>query len=179
MFQKDFEALKSAGAARNDAELEIAANEYENLMGVERGFRRGTLHIRTTGGRIGEALERYLPLVSKVVEEENPQLPVKVVPMDNREGHALIIRRVRKIRDEIIQGHPLEPALVESGLSMAELRQHLETHSAGRPDLVWLEGYLTQIDQLKQLKDENQRLTRVAADLSARLLGLEKKPAID
>lgn len=174
LFQKDLEAARNAGNSTTAEELEGAINEFENLRGVERGFRRGVLGICIRGVHIGTYLEPLIPFLRSklgpVVE-----LPLRAIPVECRDSGAITLRRIRKIRDDLVLGRPLESALSDTGMTAQELREHLSVHSEGRADLVWFSEYLSQIDELLVLREETSRLTLVVAEVSARLIELETK----
>jgi hypothetical protein len=175
LFQRDLESIRAAGQARSSEELESVVNEFENLMGVERGFRRGTLHICIRGRLLGRRLEPLLPSIIGFQAAPTLELPIRAIPLDSREPGSLTIRRLRKFRDDIIQGREISNALKESGWTESDLRGLVSAQAPGRPDLIWLSGYLGQLDELSTLRRENERLTRVAAELSARVLELEER----
>lgn len=175
LFQKDLESIRAAGQARTAEELESVINEFENLMGVERGFRRGTLHICIRGHLLGKQLEPLLPRLMGFQTPSMPEAPVRAIPLDSREPGSITIRRLRKFRDEIIQGQQISQALTEYGWTESELRELVSIQAEGRPDLIWFSEYLGQLDDLSTLRRENERLTRVAAELSAQVLELEER----
>ncbi len=175
LFQKDLESIRAAGQARTSEELESVINEFENLRGVERGFRRGTLHLCIRGHLLGKRLEPLLSMVIGYQSTAPTELPVRAIPLDSREPGSLTIRRLRKFRDDIIQGRRLSDALNESGWTETELLHLVAAQAPGRPDLIWFTEYLGQLKELSTLRRENERLTRVAAELSARVLELEKR----
>jgi len=175
LFQKDFESIRAAGQAKTAEELENAISEFDNLLGVERGFRRGTLHICIRGHLLGKCLEPLLPRLIGFQSPSTPELPIRAVPLDTREPGSLTIRRLRKFRDDIIQGRSMSETLNESGWSKSELHDLVSTQAPGRPDLIWFAEYLGQLDELSTLRLENERMTRVVAELSARTLELESR----
>lgn len=172
LFEKDLEAARNAGNATTPEELEGAIHEFENLRGVERGFRRGKLGICIRGILVGEHLEPFLPFL-RAKAAASIDLPAYAVPVELRDSGAITIRRIRKIRDDIVQGRSMESALNDTGMTAQELREHLSIHSSGRVDLVWFAEYLAQLDEVIKLRQEAKRLTLVAAELSARLVEFE------
>ena len=172
LFEKDLEAAHNAGNATTPDELEGAIHEFENLRGVERGFRRGILGICIRGRLMAKHLE---PFLSRLREKgaASIELPVYAVPVELRDSGGITIRRIRKIRDDIVQGRSMESALADTGMTAQELREHLSTHSPGREDLVWFAEYLAQLDEVVRLRQEAKRLTLAAAELSARLVEFE------
>lgn len=176
-FQRELEAIKAAGSARNASELEGSIDEFENLMGVERGIRRTILKLRISGDRLARVLG---PMLDHLEETPSPTMddlpPRPSVVSDSREGASVALRRLRKIRDDFIEGRPLETVLKELGLTQSELRSQLEAHSPGRPDLIWFLRFFEQADEYAILRTENERLTRLAAELSARLLERDGSP---
>ena len=158
LFQKDLEAARNAGDATTSEELEGAVNEFENLRGVERGFRRGVLGICIRGARIGDHLDPLVPSLRSKLEPVI-ELPLRTIPVELRDSGGITLRRIRKIRDDFVLGRPLESALSDTGMTAQELRDHLSVHSEGRADLVWFAEYLSQIDELLKLRQESARLT--------------------
>lgn len=174
LFQKDLEAARNAGNATTPEELEGAVNEFENLRGVERGFRRGVLGICIRGVHIGTYLDPLVPFL-RSKQEPAIDLPIRAIPVELRDSGGITLRRIRKIRDDLVLGRPLESALNDTGMTSLELREHLAVLSEGRADLVWFAEYLAQIDELLKLREETKRLTLAVAEVSARLVELETK----
>ena len=85
LFEKDLEAAHNAGNATTPDELEGAIHEFENLRGVERGFRRGILGICIRGSLMAKHLE---PFLSRLREKGSAsiELPVYVVPVEVRDS---------------------------------------------------------------------------------------------
>jgi hypothetical protein len=69
----------------------------------------------------------------------------------------------------------MSETLNESGWSKSELHDLVSTQAPGRRDLIRFAEYLGQLDELSTLRLENERMTRVVAELSARILELESR----
>jgi hypothetical protein len=171
LFQRDLEAIRSIGSARNERELDAAIEEYDNLNALERSVRRSILGFRVTGKRLYNI---FVPLLDLV---ELPDAPLEMdykirqnSSMDSRDGGAAALRRLRRIHSEVVAGKELKQVLAELGASREEFRADLERYHANRPDLAWFWTYLTHEEELEALRQENNRLTKLTADLSSRLL---------
>ena len=80
-----------------------------------------------------------------------------------------MVRRLKRFHTDIVGGRPPSEALAELGVGPEEATTLLGQHRAGRPDLGWLHDHLAERDELDKLRAENARLTKLAAEMGAKL----------
>jgi hypothetical protein len=191
LFHPDVEAIESIGAASSLSELQLLIDEFENRHLVERSLRRRILRVRMSSFRLDRTF-RSLAASLRPPEPVPVQLPKArpeaprpasprpaggvstgesaSEPREVRDGGPLIVRRLRRLHAEVVAGRPVEQASINAGIPPAELKAALAENKAGFADLVWLDEHLSLREEVLRLRVENDRLNRVTADLSTRLL---------
>ena len=102
-----------------------------------------------------------------------PVAEARATPGPNREASdsaTLAVRRLKRFHASVVAGLSLAEAAAEAGVALEEIGPLLERHKAGRSELVWLVEYLAQAGKLEELREENERLMRLTADLSRKLV---------
>jgi hypothetical protein len=179
MFQPDLEVIRALGAASSAVELQAVMGEFDNRCMVERSIRRAMFRMRVSGARLSSLFSGLLPLIkppepSPVMIEprQSPQdIAAREGPenRDARENAGAVVRRLKRFHADIVGGRPLSDALAQLGVDLGEAAALLGQHRAGRPELGWLHDHLAERGQIEWLRAENARLTRQAAEMSAKL----------
>ena len=177
-FQADFELITAIGRATTQLELQVLIDEFENHRMVERDLLHATLRIRLSNFRLTETFMDLVPLLKPAPTAPLPENGTKVSLAPSREAAdsaALALRRLKRFHTAVVAGISLAEAAADAGISLDEIGAQIERHKAGRPELVWLGEYLAQIAKLTELREENDRLMRLTADLTRKLI----QPAAD
>lgn len=179
MFQPDLEVIRALGAAGSAVEMQSVMGEFDNRCRLERSIRRAIFRMRVSGARLSPLFSDLLPLVSPpapspvvVVPKRSPQETAAGEGPENRdarENTGVIVRRLKRFHADIVGGRHLAEALADLGVDLEEATALLGQHRSGRPDLGWLHDHLAERGQLEWLRAENARLSRQAAEMSAKL----------
>lgn len=181
VFQPDLEVIRALGAAGSDIELQSVMGEFDNRCMVERSIRRTVFRMRVSGARLMPLFRDLLPLIRPLSPSTVAAGPGKSPPgapakddqenRDVRENTGMMVRRLKRFHSDIVGGRPISEALAELGVDLGEAATLLGRHRAGRPELGWLHDHLAERGQLDWLRTENARLSRQAAEMSAKLSG--------
>ncbi|HTH46002.1 MAG TPA: hypothetical protein VMB21_00695 [Candidatus Limnocylindria bacterium] len=172
-FQSDFEVITAIGRSATQEELQVLIDEFENRRVVERDLLHATLRIRLSNFRLTETFLELVPLLKPAPAAAAPETEAKATPVPSREAAdslTLALRRLKRLHAAVVVGTPLPEAAAEAGMALEEIGPLIERHKAGRPELVWLGEYLVQLGKLAELRDENERLMRLTADLTRKLI---------
>ncbi len=179
MFQPDLEVIRALGAASSAVELQSVMGEFDNRCMVERSIRRAMFRMRVSGARLSPLFSGLLPLIKppapSPVMMEPRQSPQEIAARegpesrDTRENSGAVVRRLKRFHADIVGGRPLPDALAQLGADLGEAAILLGQHRAGRPELGWLHDHLAERGQLDWLREENARLSKQAAEMSAKL----------
>lgn len=183
VFQPDLEVIRALGAASSDVELRSVMEEFDNRCMVERSIRRTVFRMRVSGGRLMPLFRALLPLVKPFAPSPmafGPGPGPSGTPAreagenrDVRENTGAVVRRLKRFHTDIVGGRPLPDALAQLGVDLGEAATLLGQHRAGRPELEWLHDHLAERGQLDWLRTENARLSRQAAEMSAKLSAVQ------
>lgn len=172
-FQADFEVITAIGRATSQLELQVLIDEFENRRVVERDLLHATLRIRLSNFRLTETFLGLVPLLKPAPAVAPTVAEPKVALAPGREAAdsaTLALRRLKRFHGSVVSGMPLAEAAREAGIALEEVGPQIERHKAGRPELVWLGEYLGQVGKLVELREENERLMRLTADLTRKLI---------
>ena len=173
IFQPDFELIAALGQATTETELQILIDEFENYRQIERAVLHATFHIRLSTTRLRATFQELLPLIKPPVIAPVPAQTLPVagnrVTGESIESTVLIVRRLKRFHAEMVLGHSQMQAAAAAGIELGEVRSLLARHKEDRPELVWLDEYLNQSEQLEKLLEENARLTRLTTELTQQL----------
>jgi hypothetical protein len=181
-YRKDLETIEAVGDARSVEEFERALEEFFTLNQLERDFWRGTIGMRVSGVRLARLFRPLAkglrpPVVPPAASSaptangsSSDGAPASPQPVQqSAELDLVVLRKLRRVHEYVVGGALLNVAMREAGLEASRLEALLETYSVGRPELTWLQGYLLQLRELEQLRNDNARLTRLVADLTMQL----------
>ncbi len=172
-FQADFEVISAIGRATTQLELQVLIDEFENRRVVERDLLHATFRIRLSNYRLTETFMDLVPLLKPAPAVAVPENGAKVTRSPNREvsdSATLALRRLKRFHTAVVSGISPAEAAAEAGIALEEIGPLIERHQAGRPELAWLGEYLAQISKLTELREENERLMRLTADLTRKLI---------
>lgn len=182
-FQADFEVITAIGRATNQLDLQVLIDEFENHRMVERDLLHATFRIRLSNFRLTESFLELVPLLKPVPTPAPASAPAtptvlaraaeaRVTPAQTREASdsaTLAVRRLKRFHASVVAGMSLAEAAAEAGVALEEIGPLVERHKAGRSELIWLGEYLAQAGKMAELREENERLMRLTADLSRKL----------
>ncbi len=172
-FQADFEVITAIGRATTQLELQVLIDEFENRRVVERDLLHATFRIRLSNYRLTETFMDLVPLLKPAPTAAIPENGAQVSLAPSREvsdSAILALRRLKRFHTAVVAGISLAEAAADAGISLDEIGPQIERHKAGRPELIWLGEYLAQIAKVTELREENDRLMRLTADLTRKLI---------
>jgi hypothetical protein len=179
MFQPDLEVIRALGAAAGAVEMQAVMGEFDTRCRLERSIRRAMFRMRVSGARLSRLFSELLPLIKPAEPSPVVIVPKRTPPdiasreeadnRDARENTGVMVRRLKRFHVDIVGGRRLPEALAELGVGLDEATDLLGQHRSGRPDLGWLHDHLAERGQLDWLRAENARLSRQAAEMSAKL----------
>jgi hypothetical protein len=179
-FQKDLEGLRAIGNSTNVDEFNHAVGSLSNMTLVERSLLRRFLGIRVDAERVAAELDDLVSMLKPVAPPPDLYTSPKASAGRGggtagsagpvREANPSAIRRLRVVHEAVVKGMAPEKAAEAEGWDFAAMTSLLAEYKQGRPDLEWLASYLGQLEQIRSLEAENQRLTRLTTELSSRLV---------
>ncbi len=175
VFAADFGLIDSLGDARTPSMCSSVLDELGSINMIERGFRRGLMGFRVSGGRLSdlydsvqnhirepEAQPTYTP------KADDPAVARREERAAGREtltSAAVMLRKLRQAHGELIRGIPPDEAARSTGFpSGAELLRHLAQHGGDHPEFKWISETIGRLGAVGQLEDENRRLKSMVAD---------------
>ena len=93
------------------------------------------------------------------------------------DSYALVTRRLRQAHTDIVNGQPMERVLETLRMSREAFLKQLDDHAANNPGFVWLKERLQREERIRQLEEENAKLSSTVSSLAVEIQGLRSSSA--
>lgn len=192
LFAVDLDVINNLGRTGSTEEFVSVLRDLDSANHIERSIRRGIFKIRVNPEKlrlIREDIDYLIDPPKLVNVLEGSKVAIEPMPLGtgaspgssstSGPGRAVATssRRLREAHRDLTAGRSLESFLAESKVSEDELIAEAAEAGKRAPEMRWLHGYLLQLQKLRSVEAEHERLRRVLAAQAHELLDLRAQAA--